>query len=155
MGHLFFSCPISNSFWNLHEVRDWISPPWSFTNVCDFLQDTNPKTRLQPFIFMFWSIWKERNALIFNNDIWLSLRIPHRTKFALSKWTSGLHVDLCHAQGSPTTRAFPLSFPLPSGLPAYLGSLLLQPPSSSTSMVQFVALRQQQASSFGIIGVLS
>ena len=72
--HLFQECPQSKTVWDLAQQRNWIpsqatinqATPW-LSNFETFLTSYERKT-LQRISFLLWSIWKMRNAVIFQQD---------------------------------------------------------------------------------------
>jgi len=73
--HLFQDCPQTKTVWDLAQQHNWIpsqstlnlSSPW-ISQFKAFLATYERKT-LQRISFLLWSIWKMRNAVIFQQDV--------------------------------------------------------------------------------------
>ena len=149
LDHLFGGCPSLRPLWQLPALKDWLphSLPLATLHL-SLSKIRSDKLSTIKLVFLLWSIWKERNAIIFHNDSLNNYRILHRAKFLFSEWTLRTAMDLCDSAGSlspppPSAQTTTLlrCIPLPSSSP---GSRLPPPSSNLTLMVRFVEHQPQQ-----------
>ena len=115
--HLFSKCFQTRKVWDLAKLYKWIplqsdtfqASNWLFSFET-FNRSYNRKT-LQRISFLLWSIWKMRNATIFQQDLFQPLKCLIRAKKLSAEWSirTCMSVDEFF-QGSFFTPTYKLHF---------------------------------------------
>ena len=92
IDHLLCECPIGKKVWELADKHQWFPiqfSPGGWQPITEVLQRVrsyrNPQL-LQKFSFLLWSIWKERNAVAFENKFFNPLKCIIKAKKAYAEW---------------------------------------------------------------------
>lgn len=102
IDHLFLSCPKTKELWTLSLTKHWLDAPVSVTSIEEaFKNYQTHKTALRKFIFLIWSLWKERNATIFRNEKFDVFRIYHRARHTFMEWDYRTRIDSFLSLGEP------------------------------------------------------
>jgi len=107
--HLFWDCPSTHSLWALATQQSWLPmgltpgcTPYVSHLLCKFHHSDRNTVKIA---FLFWQLWKARNAVVFRQDRFCPLRTLIRAKREFVEWEfrSRLDVD-SSSQGRPTHR---------------------------------------------------
>ena len=107
IDHLFQGCPPILTIWDLAKQHRWIplhftpttSFPW-LTQWGSFLV-TYDRNSLQRIAFLLWSIWKMRNAVIFQQEVVQPIKCLIRAKKLCAEWRIRTCMSVDHlTQGS-------------------------------------------------------
>lgn len=109
------------------------------------LQQLKSKRSLTKIILLLWSIWKERNSIIFSNDTWGLHRVFHIAKFLFLEWQTRFDLDSHQSTGSPLKGALPLFHP-PTH--SFILTLWLPPPPNSIKLFDCSVKYQGTAAGF-------
>ena len=149
IDHLFGGCPSLIPLWQLPDFKDWIPHFLPLPTVPLTLSNLRPhQPSLIKFVFLLWSIWKERNSVIFRTEPLNIHRILHKAKFLFSEWTLRTKLDLCDSYG--TSFSSSLTPPPP---PVYSSSILVswEPPPPSFFKLNFDGSVRGASAAAGII----
>ena len=102
LDHLFRSCPTIRQLWQLPALRTWLSFSLCQTTMLQSLQRLKQnKTHVVKLVYLMWSIWKERNDIIFNQQSLNIHRILHKAQFLYTEWSTRLQLDHHVSTGTP------------------------------------------------------
>ena len=135
LDHLFGACPSLIPLWQLSALKEWIPHSLHGAAVQITLSSLRyDRSSIIKFVFLLWSIWKERNAIIFHSDSLNIDRILHKARFIFSEWSIRNAIDLCASAGSPFS-----SSSITNHSPVYPSSILVswEPPSTSYYKLNF------------------
>jgi len=92
LEHLFSTCSITLRVWHLARQHHWVKDLALLSQSRDWvlafqqLASVASKHMLQRFSFLLWSIWKARNASIFQNETFQPMRCLIRAKKLSAEW---------------------------------------------------------------------
>ena len=146
IDHLFQGCPHTLSIWDLAKQHRWI--PLQFTPNTTFpwltqwgsCLATYDKKILQRIAFLLWSMWKMRNAVIFQQKVVQPIKCLTRAKKLCAEWRIRTCMSVDHlTKGS--------SFP-PSNKTLFIRR---QPPTPGTVKLNFDGSLQGNSAAGGFI----
>lgn len=114
--------------WLDNQFSSWLQlPPMSqgLLTTLDALRQNN--SVIPKLTFLIWSIWKEHNLIIFNNEKLNVHNVLHKASFLWKEWQLRMDVDSCHSIGAPFQSTSPYRH-------------LQTPPSTSTNQCKFSSL---------------
>jgi len=92
MEHLFGDCPQTKAVWDLAIQHNWI-PTQATINQSNYWLSTfamylanYARKTLQHISFLLWSIWKMRNAVIFQQELFHPIKCLIRAKKLCAEW---------------------------------------------------------------------
>jgi len=89
--HIFMSCPMAHKVWELAVTHQWL-PNIPFAHTGASLSEElhllaqNQYPQLSRVVLLLWSIWKSRNALVFNNESTSPMGTLLRAKRSWAEW---------------------------------------------------------------------
>ena len=89
--HISIHCPLARQVWNLAVAHNWL-PQFSFPTLIAPLRDqlhdlaTQDYPHITRVVLLLWSIWKSRNALVFNDDASNPMGTLLRAKRSWAEW---------------------------------------------------------------------
>ena len=92
IDHLFRQCPSTYSVWELAAQYQWIPQQVQMNHTQDWIQSFGTLTNicndkfLQRISFLLWSIWKAKNAVLFQNKIFNPMKCLIRAKKLSAEW---------------------------------------------------------------------
>ncbi|XP_056695811.1 uncharacterized protein [Spinacia oleracea] len=104
INHLFIQCPTAKQIWNLDHTKKWLDFSIPF---CDFFETIDYLRKYQQtlckFLFIIWTLWKERNDCIFNNCNFNTFRVFCKANFYFKEWQVRTNIDQHQLKGTPLT----------------------------------------------------
>jgi len=89
---LFWECSFTKSIWDLAQQHNWLplhdipcNQQCSLQIIKKFRQNSNPND-IRKLAFLLWSIWKGRNAFVFQHQHANPIRIIINAKKAFGEW---------------------------------------------------------------------
>jgi len=114
--HLFSKCSQTTKVWDLAKIHKWIPLQSDKLQASDWLSSFETLNRscnkkiLQRISFLVWSIWKMRNATIFQRDLFQPLKCLIRAKKLSAEWSIRTCMSVDDFQGSFFTSTHKLHF---------------------------------------------
>ncbi|XP_021743462.1 uncharacterized protein LOC110709552 [Chenopodium quinoa] len=103
--HLFLTGDRAKEIWNHVLTQSWLPGALPPIDLITTLSTLRKNTSLRKFIILLWSIWKERNSIIFKNETFDIPRTFHRAQFAFKEWNYCIFIDTSLSLGSPMQRS--------------------------------------------------
>ena len=112
--HIFKDCPLVHKVWDLAAQHSWLPPTLSPPGCPDLfsclnkIKSSHNSQALQKFSFLLWSIWKSRNEMVFNNEIFNPVACLIRAKKASAEWRIRTCMSVDHySRGSSSSPGTP------------------------------------------------
>ena len=106
--HLFGGCPHLILLWQLQDLKDRVSHTLHWSTLLNTLSNVrHDRPSIIKFLFLMWSIWNEKNSIIFHNDSLNVYEILHKAKFYFHNRVWGLQLTSAY----PLVSVFPFLSP--------------------------------------------
>ena len=151
IDHLFRSCPLIQQLWQLPTLRTWLGFSLCQSPLLHSLQRLKKHPpHVVKLVFLLWSIWKERNDVIFNQQSLNIHRILHKAQFLYTEWSLRLQLDHHVSTGTPFSFTYTSSTQSSQASPATI-QVRWQPPPAPSHKLNFDGSVKQSSAAAGVI----
>ncbi|XP_056688407.1 uncharacterized protein [Spinacia oleracea] len=149
INHLFLNCEHTKNVWMHRLTKNWFDfsfPMTDFFKTLDYLRRN--QVALRKFITVCWTIWKERNALVFSNNKLSPCRCFFKALNTFKEWELRLQIDSQQLRGNHFNTHHPST-----SLPTTPQPILVRwfPPPLGAFKLNFDGSRKDSSATGGII----